>query len=70
MQPRPDPSLLLKLFVPQGVHYGLFPGATDPDDGHLASVWNVVRPHNWHPSTSEEFLLQLDAKTGGFWVSD
>ncbi|PNW88504.1 hypothetical protein CHLRE_01g032400v5 [Chlamydomonas reinhardtii] len=47
----------------EGVHYGVFPGDFDAD-GTLKSVWNVIRPHNWHPKTSEEHLVQLDADSG------
>ena len=32
--------------------------------GALATVWVVVRPHNWHPKETEEVLLELDADTG------
>lgn len=49
--------------TPQGVHYGVFPGEVD-SSGRMKTVWNVIRPHNWHPKTSEEFLVQLDAETG------
>ncbi|GFR39810.1 hypothetical protein Agub_g302, partial [Astrephomene gubernaculifera] len=47
----------------EGVHYGIFPGERS-EDGRLKTVWNVIRPHNWHPKTSEEFLVQFDAETG------
>lgn len=47
----------------QGVHYGVFPGEFDAQGG-LKSVWNVLRPHNWHPKSSEEHLLHLDATSG------
>ncbi|KXZ44217.1 hypothetical protein GPECTOR_71g578 [Gonium pectorale] len=47
----------------QGVHYGVFPGEHTPG-GRLKTVWNVIRPHNWHPKTSEEHLVQFDADTG------
>ena len=30
----------------QGVHYGVVPGMVS-SQGHLLSVWNVLRPHNW-----------------------
>ncbi len=48
----------------QGVHYGVFPGERHAD-GRLRTVWNVVRPHNWHPKTSEEHLVQIDVEQGG-----
>jgi hypothetical protein len=46
-----------------GVHYGTFPGDKD-NHGSLKSLWVVVRPHNWHPTTSDEVLIELDATTG------
>ncbi|MEW5319959.1 MAG: hypothetical protein WDW38_011069 [Sanguina aurantia] len=46
-----------------GVHYGVFPGEFDAQGG-LKSVWNVLRPHNWHPKSSEEHLLHLDVTSG------
>lgn len=49
--------------LPQGVHYGVFPGEFDAQGG-LMSVWNVLRPHNWHPQSSEEHLLHLDVTSG------
>eukprot|EP00798_Chlamydomonas_sp_ICE-L_P024239 gene24239-9838_t len=45
------------------VHYGVIPGAVGPD-GSLRSLWNVIRPHNYHPVDAEEFLIELDAETG------
>ncbi|GIL43818.1 hypothetical protein Vafri_1420 [Volvox africanus] len=47
----------------EGVHYGVFPGEID-DKGQMKTVWNVIRPHNWHPKTSQEFLVQFEAETG------
>ncbi|KAG2444762.1 hypothetical protein HXX76_001506 [Chlamydomonas incerta] len=47
----------------EGVHYGVFPGDFD-GDGTLKSVWNVIRPHNWHPKSSVEHLVELDADSG------
>jgi hypothetical protein len=70
----------LLALIRQGVHYGAFPGATRagsgpgsiaPTAGHradpreLATLWTVIRPHNWRPASSEEFLVELDAATGG-----
>eukprot|EP00775_Hariotina_reticulata_P013388 gene13388-13515_t len=46
----------------QGVHYGMFPGGPLP--GHVNTVWNIIRPHNWRPATDAEYLVQLDADTG------
>lgn len=42
----------------EGVHYGIIPGKTNQ------SVWNIIRPHNWHPTSSEEFLVELDVFSG------
>jgi hypothetical protein len=42
----------------RGIYYGVFPGDT-PD-----TIWVVSRPHNWRPATSEEFLLEIDVRTG------
>jgi len=50
------------------VHYGTFPGKVSRS-GALESVWVVLRPHNWHPKTSEEALLELHAETGMFTLS-
>ncbi|GIL81892.1 hypothetical protein Vretimale_1469 [Volvox reticuliferus] len=47
----------------EGVHYGVFPGEVD-NNAQMKTVWNVIRPHNWHPKTSQEFLVQFDAETG------
>ena len=46
------------------MHYGTFPGDVSPVSGALESVWVVLRPHNWHPETTEEVLLELDAVSG------
>jgi hypothetical protein len=50
------------LMPPQGVHYGMFPGAGSP----ATSVWTAVRPHNWRPTTSQEYLVEFDLQTGGW----
>jgi gamma-glutamyl:cysteine ligase YbdK (ATP-grasp superfamily) len=49
--------------VAQGVHYGTFTGKVS-DSGMLESVWVVLRPHNWHPKSTVEVLLELDSETG------
>lgn len=49
--------------VMQGVHYGMFPG--DPEPGHPSTVWNIIRPHNWRPTTEQEYLVKFDSLTGG-----
>lgn len=49
----------------QGVYYGTFPGdLRDSADPTSTTLWVVSRPHNWHPKSSEEWLLHLDAHTG------
>jgi hypothetical protein len=50
----------LLLLLCQGVHYGMFPGAGSPP----TTVWTAIRPHNWRPSSSKEFLVELDMVTG------
>ena len=46
------------------MYYGAFPGAERDLLGAPATLWIVSRPHNWHPATSQEWLLQLDLETG------
>jgi len=46
----------------QGVYYGAFPG--DPDSSGAPTVWVVSRPHNWHPQTVEEKLLNINMESG------
>lgn len=46
----------------QGIHYGVFPGASA--SGVLQDLWFVLRPHNWHPKTSVEELVNVHASTG------
>jgi hypothetical protein len=36
-----------------------------PEDG-FKTLWNAIRPHNWRPTSSKEYLVQLDALTGEF----
>ncbi|GAX82340.1 hypothetical protein CEUSTIGMA_g9769.t1 [Chlamydomonas eustigma] len=59
----PHDGITAVLHEGQGVHYGTFPGRTS-DAGKLESVWVVLRPHNWHPKTTAEVLLELDAASG------
>ena len=53
----------------QGVHYGMFPGEGAPP----TTVWTAIRPHNWRPTTSQEYLVEVDMVTGmgkeGGWGS-
>jgi hypothetical protein len=39
------------------VYYGTFPG--EPNNGN-PTVWVISRPHNWHPQTTSERLLNID----------
>mmetsp|Transcript_38415 Transcript_38415/g.113946 ORF Transcript_38415/g.113946 Transcript_38415/m.113946 type:complete len:206 (+) Transcript_38415:187-804(+) len=61
----PDTDTTQLLHEGGGVHYGTFPGTTDPS-GKLLSVWVMLRPHNWRPKSTEEVLLHLDAETGAY----
>jgi len=45
------------------VHYGVLPGRRTPA-GALRTLWFVHRPHNWHPTTSQEWLVEVDAESG------
>jgi hypothetical protein len=38
----------------------MFPGAGSPP----TTVWTALRPHNWRPATSTEWLVELDMVTG------
>lgn len=49
-----------------GVHYGAFPGRASQTEGNLESLWFVLRPHNWRPTTSLEELVEVDAVEGGW----
>lgn len=48
----------------QGVYYGGFPGEKVDENGVPKTVWVVSRPHNWRPSSTSEWLLELDAHSG------
>ncbi len=48
----------------QGIYYGTFPGSRLDAAGRPTSLWVVSRPHNWHPLTSLELLLEIDMQTG------
>ena len=48
----------------QGVYYGVFPSARVDAQGRPTAVWVVSRPHNWHPKTTLEQLLEIDLATG------
>lgn len=38
----------------------MFPGA----GASPGSVWTAIRPHNWRPTTTKEWLVELDMVTG------
>ncbi|GAX82193.1 hypothetical protein CEUSTIGMA_g9621.t1 [Chlamydomonas eustigma] len=59
----PEDEHTVVLHQGQGVHYGTFTGKVS-NSGALESVWVVLRPHNWHPESSVEVLLELDSETG------
>lgn len=48
----------------QGVYYGVFPSSRVDAEGRPTAVWVASRPHNWHPQTSLEQLLEIDLATG------
>eukprot|EP00775_Hariotina_reticulata_P005663 gene5663-5900_t len=56
----PDSDEYRILHEGEGVHYGMFTGAGSPS----STVWTAVRPHNWRPTTTKEYLLELDMETG------
>jgi hypothetical protein len=47
----------------QGVYYGTFAGGHEASE-QLESIWVVSRPHNWHPQSTEEYLLHLALPDG------
>ncbi|GBF90355.1 green algal specific Aspartyl Asparaginyl beta-hydroxylase [Raphidocelis subcapitata] len=56
----PDTDESRVLHEGEGVHYGMFPGEGQPP----TTVWTAVRPHNWRPTTSKEYLVEIDMRTG------
>ena len=46
----------------QGVYYGVLPDGNGSTP--LQSLWVVSRPHNWHPSETQEALLHLQLPSG------
>ncbi|WIA37366.1 hypothetical protein OEZ86_014294 [Tetradesmus obliquus] len=58
----PQYDTMEELHRGEGVHYGMFPG--EPVAGHPRTLWNVLRPHNWRPTSEQEHLVQFDADTG------
>ena len=59
-----DTGKLTIIHEGEGVYYGGFPGNEVDREGSPTMVWVVSRPHNWHPTTSKEWLYQLNAATG------
>jgi hypothetical protein len=48
----------------QGVYYGTIPSNRVDAQGRPTAVWVVSRPHNWHPKTTLEQMLEIDLDTG------
>lgn len=46
------------------MYYGAFPGIERGVLGEPSTLWVVSRPHNWRPSSSQEWLLHLDMDSG------
>jgi hypothetical protein len=61
---RYDTNQLTIIHEGQGVYYGIFPGEELDLMGAPTTVWVVSRPHNWRPTTANEWLLKLDINTG------
>jgi len=48
----------------KGIYYGGFPGEDVDENGMPKTLWIVSRPHNWRPKNAEEWMIEVDAKTG------
>jgi hypothetical protein len=48
----------------KGIYYGGFPGEDVDEHGMPKTLWIVSRPHNWRPKNAEEWMIEVDAKTG------
>jgi hypothetical protein len=46
------------------VRYGMFPGEPRSPLHPQGTLWTALRPHNWRPTTAQEWLVELDAATG------
>jgi len=46
------------------VRYGMFPGEPRSPQHPQGTLWTALRPHNWRPTTAQEWLVELDAATG------
>lgn len=43
----------------------MFPGVGDVP----TTVWTAIRPHNWRPNSTQEYLVEFDMATGEAAVS-
>ncbi|KAG7669900.1 hypothetical protein KSW81_008044 [Nannochloris sp. 'desiccata'] len=48
----------------EGIYYGGFSGDQIDLAGVPETVWAISRPHNWKPTTSKEWLLEINIVTG------
>jgi hypothetical protein len=48
----------------EGIYYGGFSGDQIDPAGVPETVWAISRPHNWKPTTSKEWLLEINIVTG------
>jgi Aspartyl/Asparaginyl beta-hydroxylase len=48
----------------EGIYYGGFSGDQIDPAGVPETVWAISRPHNWRPTTSKEWLLEINIVTG------
>lgn len=48
----------------KGIYYGGFPGEEVDEYGMPKTLWIISRPHNWRPKNAEEWMIEVDAKTG------
>jgi len=48
----------------EGIYYGGFSGDQIDSSGVPETVWAISRPHNWRPTTSKEWLLEINTVTG------
>ena len=46
------------------MYYGAFPGEERDVLGAPSSLWVISRPHNWHPNSTQEWLLHLEIDSG------
>ena len=48
----------------EGIYYGGFAGDDIDPAGVPQTIWAISRPHNWKPTTSKEWLLEINFVTG------